>query len=67
MLTANTGKERLSTELAQANEAFANLDATVIIEHEEGFNKVMRQAAFLLKVDPIASGFDIHQDVFSEK
>lgn len=64
LLTANTEKKRLSTELAQAKEDFANLDATVILEHEEGFNKTMRQAAFLLKVDPIATGFNIHQDVY---
>ncbi|WVZ07078.1 hypothetical protein V8G54_020424 [Vigna mungo] len=55
----------LSAKLAQAKEDFANLDATVILEHEEGFNKAMRQAAFLLKVDPIVAGFDIHQDVYS--
>ncbi|KOM57931.1 hypothetical protein LR48_Vigan11g096400 [Vigna angularis] len=36
-------------------------------EELEGFNKALRQAAFLLKVDPLAFGFDINQDVFSGK
>lgn len=43
------------------------LDSHVVIEHEEGFNKAMHQAAFLLKVDPIAVGLDIHQDVFGRE
>lgn len=64
LLTTNIEQKRLSTELAQAKEDFAILDAIVILEHEEGFNKAMRQTAFLLKVNPIAAGFNIHQDVY---
>ncbi|KOM56886.1 hypothetical protein LR48_Vigan10g277800 [Vigna angularis] len=59
--------ENLTTKLLKANETISTLNSNVVIEHEEGFNKVMRQAAFLLNVDPLASGFDIHQDVFDGK
>ncbi|KOM52593.1 hypothetical protein LR48_Vigan09g125200 [Vigna angularis] len=59
--------ETLTTELLKANRTISTLNANVVIEHEEGFNKAMRQAVFLLNVDPLASGFDIHQDVFDGK
>ncbi|WVZ15328.1 hypothetical protein V8G54_012894 [Vigna mungo] len=61
LLAANAEKERLSAELVSANETLTNLDATV------GFNKAMRQTAFLLKVDPVAVGFDLYQDVYGGK
>lgn len=57
-------KERLGIELTKVNETLTNLDVTVILEHEEGFNKAMRQAAFLLKVDLVVVGFDLYQDVY---
>ncbi|KOM38259.1 hypothetical protein LR48_Vigan03g164100 [Vigna angularis] len=52
---------------AFANETMSTLNSNVVIEHEEGFNKAMRQADFLLKVDPLAFGFDINKDVFNGK
>ncbi|KOM43657.1 hypothetical protein LR48_Vigan05g126200 [Vigna angularis] len=50
--------DRLADELMKANEA---------IEHEEGFNKALRQAAFQLGADPLAADFDIGQDVYDGK
>lgn len=64
LLVAGEDKKKLGAELTQAKEEFAQLDATVILEHEEGFNKALRQVAYLLKVDPIASRFDLYQDVY---
>lgn len=64
LLAADVEKEHLSAELVKANETLTNLDATVVIEHEEGFNKAMQQAAFLLKVNPVAVGFNLYQDVY---
>lgn len=67
LLAANTENTRLSGELIKANETIVKLDTMSIIEHEEGFNKAMRHAAFLLKVDPLAVGFDMNQDVYGEE
>ncbi|KOM31619.1 hypothetical protein LR48_Vigan01g117400 [Vigna angularis] len=40
------------------------LNDSVMYEHEEGFNKALRQASFLLGVtDPFVAGFDIEKDV----
>lgn len=64
MLAANAENSRLTAELVKANESITLLDTNVAIEHEEGFNKAMRQVAFLLKVDPLAVGFDMNQDVY---
>lgn len=65
LLEANTENAWLASELMKANETITTLDTNVAIERKEGFNKAMRQATFLLKVDPIAVGFKIDQDVFS--
>ncbi|KOM34849.1 hypothetical protein LR48_Vigan02g099900 [Vigna angularis] len=34
------------------------------LKHEEGFNKALRQATYLLGVDPLASDFDISKGVY---
>ncbi|KOM29512.1 hypothetical protein LR48_Vigan715s000200 [Vigna angularis] len=55
----------LSADLAKANEKVAELEATVVFEHEEGFNKALRQASLLAGIqEPYALGFDIKKDVF---
>ncbi|WVY95090.1 hypothetical protein V8G54_034178 [Vigna mungo] len=64
LLDANMEKGRLTNELIKANEMLTTLDSHMVIKHEEGFNKAMCQAAFLLNLEPLAVGFDIHQDVF---
>lgn len=63
LLVAKPESSRLAAELVKANESITLLDKNVAIEHEEGFNKAMRQTVFLLKVDPLAVGFDMNQDV----
>ncbi|KOM34724.1 hypothetical protein LR48_Vigan02g087400 [Vigna angularis] len=40
--------DHLTEEVERANEAIATLNTNDKIEHEEGFNKALRQAAFLL-------------------
>ncbi|WVZ25933.1 hypothetical protein V8G54_004477 [Vigna mungo] len=67
LLVANAEKARLASKLVKANDIITTLDEHVNIEHKEGFNKATRQTTFLLKVDPIAVGFDMDQDVFSEE
>ncbi|KOM43727.1 hypothetical protein LR48_Vigan05g133200 [Vigna angularis] len=59
--------DSLTAELVKANEAISTLNTNVQIEHEEGFTKALRQATFLLEVDPLAVGFDISQDVYDGK
>lgn len=58
---------RLEGEIQKANETIELLKQDVQIEHEEGFNKVVCQASYLLGVDPLSSGFDIVQDVYDGK
>lgn len=54
----------LTARLEQANERITALNTSVMIEHEEGFNKALRQASFLLGVDPYAKGFDVMKKVY---
>ncbi|KOM31999.1 hypothetical protein LR48_Vigan01g155500 [Vigna angularis] len=55
----------LSADLAKANDKVAELEATIVFEHEEGFNKALRQASLLAGIqEPYALGFDIEKDVF---
>ncbi|KOM55963.1 hypothetical protein LR48_Vigan10g185500 [Vigna angularis] len=55
----------LSLWLERVDRRIVELNSSIIIEHEEGFNKGLRQASFLLGVtDLYAEGFDIMKDVF---
>ncbi|KOM32027.1 hypothetical protein LR48_Vigan01g158300 [Vigna angularis] len=55
----------LTNDLAKANERITELEATIVFEHEEGFNKALRQASLLAGIqEPFALGFDIEKDVF---
>ncbi|WVZ21622.1 hypothetical protein V8G54_008944 [Vigna mungo] len=63
LLEANAEKAWLASELVKVNNIITTLDSNVAIEHEEGFNKVMRQTVFLLKVDSIAVRFDMEKDM----
>ncbi|KOM38407.1 hypothetical protein LR48_Vigan03g178900 [Vigna angularis] len=55
----------LSADLAKANNKVAELEATVVFEHEEGFNKALWQASLLAGIQELyALGFDIEKDVF---
>lgn len=51
--------------MLKANETIQLLTQDVQIEHEEGFNKALRQAAYPLGANPITASFDIAQDVFN--
>ncbi|WVY89730.1 hypothetical protein V8G54_035244 [Vigna mungo] len=64
LLVAKEGRNKLGVELTRVKEEFAQLDATVMLEHEEGFNKALPQVAHLLKVNPMTIGFDLYQDVY---
>ncbi|KOM56843.1 hypothetical protein LR48_Vigan10g273500 [Vigna angularis] len=58
--------EELTVEVAKAKEQIAELESTILFEHEEGFNKALRQVALLAGVrDPFALGVDIEKDVFN--
>ncbi|KOM56904.1 hypothetical protein LR48_Vigan10g279600 [Vigna angularis] len=58
--------EELALEVAKAKEQIAELESTVLFEHEEGFNKALRQVTLLAGVqDPFALGVDIEKDVFN--
>ncbi|KOM37306.1 hypothetical protein LR48_Vigan03g068700 [Vigna angularis] len=55
----------LTNDLTKANEKIAELEATIVFEHEEDFNKALRQASLLASIqEPFALGFDIEKDVF---
>lgn len=55
----------LHKDLAAARAKIAELNANVVIEHEEGFFKALRQASVLLNVaKPLEIGFDIEKDVY---
>ncbi|KOM50621.1 hypothetical protein LR48_Vigan08g144800 [Vigna angularis] len=57
--------QALSLDVTKANEKIAELEATIVFEHEEGFNKALRQASLLAGVqDPFTLGFDIEKDIF---
>lgn len=50
----------LTEEAVGVNEEIAKLNARIIVEHEEGFYKALRQATVLLKVhEPFDVGFEI--------
>ncbi|KAG2381216.1 histidine-containing phosphotransfer protein [Vigna angularis] len=58
--------EELTLEVAKAKEQIAELESTILFEHEEGFNKALRQVTLLAGVqDPFALGVDIEKDVFN--
>ncbi|KOM29680.1 hypothetical protein LR48_Vigan743s001300 [Vigna angularis] len=55
----------LTDDLAKAKEKISELEAGIVFEHEEGFNKALRQASVLAGIqEPFALGFDIEKDVF---
>ncbi|KOM28756.1 hypothetical protein LR48_Vigan583s000700 [Vigna angularis] len=57
--------EELTLEVAKAKEQIAELESTILFEHEEGFNKALRQVTLLAGVqDPFSLGVDIEKDVF---
>ncbi|KAG2389826.1 uncharacterized protein HKW66_Vig0178990 [Vigna angularis] len=57
--------EELTLEVAKAKEQIAELESTILFEHEEGFNKALRQVTLLAGVqDPFSLGVDIKKDVF---
>ncbi|KOM44200.1 hypothetical protein LR48_Vigan05g180500 [Vigna angularis] len=57
--------EELTLEVTKAKEQIAELESTILFEHEEGFNKALRQVTLLAGVqDPLALGVDIEKDVF---
>ncbi|KOM25300.1 hypothetical protein LR48_Vigan86s001900 [Vigna angularis] len=73
---ARTGRDRIAEEARRLKLEAKRLTASKkklqeqvdrLIEHEEGFNKALRQAAFLLGPDPLVAGFDIGQDVYDGK
>lgn len=54
----------LTEELARVKEKIAELNASIVVEHEEGFYKALRQAVVLLNGhEPFDVGFDIEKDV----
>ncbi|KOM56178.1 hypothetical protein LR48_Vigan10g207000 [Vigna angularis] len=58
--------EELTLEVAKAKEQIAELESTILFEHEEGFNKALRQVTLLAGIkDPFALGVDIEKDVFN--
>ncbi|KOM48410.1 hypothetical protein LR48_Vigan07g211400 [Vigna angularis] len=57
--------EALSQDAAKAKEKIAELESTVMFEHEEGFNKALRQVSLLADIpEPYSLGVDIEKDVF---
>lgn len=55
----------LIEELAGAREKIAELNASIVVEHEKGFYKALRQTTVLLNVhEPFDVGFDIEKDVY---
>ncbi|KOM41307.1 hypothetical protein LR48_Vigan04g150500 [Vigna angularis] len=62
LLKAN---QALTDDLAKARERIAELETSIVFEHEDGFNKALRQASVLTGIrEPFALGFDIEKDVF---
>ncbi|KOM55869.1 hypothetical protein LR48_Vigan10g176100 [Vigna angularis] len=58
--------EELTLEVAKAREQIVELESTILFEHEEGFNKALRQVTLLAGVqDPFSLGVDIEKDVFN--
>ncbi|KOM26401.1 hypothetical protein LR48_Vigan267s000200 [Vigna angularis] len=57
--------EVLTFEVAKAKEKIAELESTVMFEHEEGINKALRQVSLLAGTpEPYSLGVDIEKDVF---
>ncbi|KOM37734.1 hypothetical protein LR48_Vigan03g111600 [Vigna angularis] len=55
----------LADDLAKAKEKISELEAGIVFEHEEGFNKALCQVSVLVGVkESFALGFDIEKDVF---
>ncbi|BAU02383.1 hypothetical protein VIGAN_11190000 [Vigna angularis var. angularis] len=52
-------EKELQSHVERTNETIVVLNTNVQIEHEEDFNKALRQTAFLLGADPLAVDFDI--------
>ncbi|KOM38254.1 hypothetical protein LR48_Vigan03g163600 [Vigna angularis] len=65
LAVARGDRERLLEECSQLKAKIAELEATIIFEHEEGFNKALRQVSLMAGIqEPYALGFDIEKDVF---
>lgn len=62
-----TQSNRLADKVLKANKTIVVLSTDVQIEHEEGFDKVLRQAVYLLGAHTLAANFDISQDVYDGK
>lgn len=58
---------RLAGKVLKANKTIVVLSTNVQIEHEEGFDKALRQAVYLLEAHTLAAGFNISQDVYDGK
>lgn len=56
----------LTVKLGKADNQLKELNESVVTDHEEGFNKALRQVILLLGVDLVAKGFDIMKDVHEE-
>ncbi|KOM51795.1 hypothetical protein LR48_Vigan09g045400 [Vigna angularis] len=57
--------EALSQDVAKAKEKIVELESTVMFEHEEGFDKALRQVSLLAGIpEPYSLGVDIEKDVF---
>ncbi|KOM34862.1 hypothetical protein LR48_Vigan02g101200 [Vigna angularis] len=57
--------QALTDDLTKARERIAELEAGIVFEHEEGFNKALCHASILAGIqEPFALGFDIKKDVF---
>ncbi|KOM57997.1 hypothetical protein LR48_Vigan11g103000 [Vigna angularis] len=55
----------LTDDLVKAKEKISKLETGIVFEHEEGFNKALRQASVLAGIqEPYALGFDIQKHVF---
>ncbi|KOM40307.1 hypothetical protein LR48_Vigan04g050500 [Vigna angularis] len=55
----------LTDDLAMAKEKISELETGIVFEHEEGFNKALRQVSILARIrEPYFLGFDIEKDVF---
>lgn len=58
---------RLADKVLKANKTIVVLSTNVQIEHEEGFDKALRQAVYLLEAHTLAADFNISQDVYDGK
>ncbi|WVY91748.1 hypothetical protein V8G54_037262 [Vigna mungo] len=58
---------RLQGEQQQAADTIARLNQDIQLEHEEGFFKAIRQAAYFFNFDPTSVDFDLGMDVHKGK